>query len=193
MDKQNYELAEEDYINGMKYKEIAEKYNVSINTVKSWKTRYKWRRIKTKKVIKIKHKIINCNIEQNTEIKYEVWKDIKEYEGLYQVSNLGRVKCLGNNRNKKEKILSQAKNSKGYLYVHLSKNNKKRTVAVHILVAQAFIPNILNLPEVNHKDEDKINNYSSNLEWCTRRYNNTYGSRIEKAISTRMLKKVNEL
>ena len=116
----------------------------------------------------------------------EIWKDIKGYEGLYQVSSHGRVKRLGNNKTKKEMFLSPAPNDKGYLYAHLSKNNKKKTIAIHRLVAMEFINNSLNLPEVNHKDENKGNNHYYNLEWCDRAYNNTYGNRIIKMVNTRI-------
>ena len=88
----------------------------------------------------------------------EEYRDIKGYEGLYQVSNLGRVKSLGNNKSKKEKILSGYPSTGGYLQVILCKNNKKKPFSIHRLVAQAFIPNVNNYPQVNHKDEDKTNN-----------------------------------
>lgn len=118
----------------------------------------------------------------------EIWKDIKEYEGLYQVSNLGRVKSLGRwvykeyrgKRWQGEKILKQIKNKFGYLRVYLYKNGKAKCYAIHRLVAQVFIPNPYNLPQVNHKDEDKTNNCVSNLEFCTNKFNANYGTRNER-------------
>lgn len=104
----------------------------------------------------------------------EIWKDIKGYEGLYQVSNLGRIKSLIGH----EKILkSYNKNSKdktSYLKIILSKNSKTKAYLIHRLVAITFIPNLDNLPEINHKDENKLNNKVDNLEWCTRKYNIEY-------------------
>lgn len=106
----------------------------------------------------------------------EIWKDIKDYEGLYQVSNLGRIKSIKNNNIKyghyKDFILSQTdNNSFHYMRCGLCKNGKLKYYAVHRLVAQAFIPNTNNYLEVNHKDGDKSNNCVDNLEWCTRSQN----------------------
>ena len=123
----------------------------------------------------------------------EEWKPIKNYEELYQVSNLGRVKRIVfiNNicKKAKEKILKQRKTNAGYLQVCLCKSGKTRRFYVHRLVADAFIPNTDNLPQVNHKDEDKANNNADNLEWCTILYNNCYGARLRK-ISAAHEKKV---
>lgn len=110
----------------------------------------------------------------------EIWRDIKDYEGLYQVSNFGSVKSLNYNHTGKEKILSTGKVSGGYLSVQLYKNGKGKMYSVHRLVAQAFIPNPLNLPQVNHKDENPSNNHVDNLEWCDQKYNNNYGTRLQK-------------
>ena len=110
----------------------------------------------------------------------EVWKDIEGYIGIYQVSNLGRVRSLGNNKRKKDKIRKQIKTCKGYLRVGLHKDGATTWEYVHRLVAQAFIPNTGNLPQVNHKDENKENNCVDNLEWCTNEYNCNYGSKNEK-------------
>ena len=106
----------------------------------------------------------------------EVWKDIKGYEGKYQVSNLGRVKSLYLiNRQAKiprEKILKLGHNLQGYPQIHLCKDNKtSKSIFVHKLVAEAFIPNPDNLPVVNHKNEIKTDNRVENLEWCTQKNN----------------------
>ena len=104
----------------------------------------------------------------------EEWKDIKGYEGIYQISNKGRVKSLGNNKTKKEKILRPRKIN-GYFSVRLCKKGEKpKEFNIHRLVAEHFIPNPDNLPVVNHKDENKLNNNVENLEWCTVAYNVNY-------------------
>lgn len=121
----------------------------------------------------------------------EIFRDIEGYEGLYQVSNLGRVKSLehikggkcGSIRPVRERILKTGKRS-GYPSISLCKNGKKKSLHIHRLVAQAFIPNPDNLPEVNHKDEDKTNNSVTNLEWCTYQYNNNYGTVKERQIKS---------
>lgn len=116
--------------------------------------------------------------------RLEVWKDIKNFENLYQGSNWGRVKsleridCIGHHR--KERILKPKKDKYGYFQVNLWKNGKKKTFTVHRLVAEAFIPNPNNLPCINHKDECKTNNNVNNLEWCDNKYNNAYGTRTER-------------
>ena len=92
----------------------------------------------------------------------EVWKDIKGYEGLYQVSSLGKVKNL-----KYNKILKRTINKGGYMVVSLSKNNKSKKYYVHRLVAQTFIENNI----VNHKNFNKLDNRVENLEWCSQEYN----------------------
>ncbi len=114
----------------------------------------------------------------------EIWKDIKGYEGLYQVSNLGRIKSLAReysvNKGKRyigERIKNLRKDSRGhYLLVDLSKNGKSKTLLVHRIVAEHFINNPNNLTQVNHKDEDKTNNNVENLEWCDGKYNQNYGT-----------------
>ena len=119
-------------------------------------------------------------------IETEIWKPKKDYEGLYEVSNLGRIKSLGNgnSNNSKERILKPGKVKGGYLQVYLSKNRENKRFYVHRLVAETFIPNPDNLPFINHKDEDKTNNRVDNLEWCTREYNNNYGTRTLRANKT---------
>ena len=104
----------------------------------------------------------------------EIWKDIKGYEGLYQVSNLGNVKSL-NYRNKGEsRLLKLGILPIGYPVVVLSKNGKHATKYVHRLVADAFIPNHDNKPLINHIDGCKTNNAVVNLEWVTARENVTH-------------------
>ena len=107
----------------------------------------------------------------------EIWKDIKGYEGLYQVSNKGNVRSLHYG---KIKQLSIVKRSNGYLMVSLWNKMKRKHYLVHRLVAEAFIPNPNNYPQVNHKDENPINNSVDNLEWCTSKYNNNYGTRNQR-------------
>ena len=110
----------------------------------------------------------------------EEWRDIAGYEGKYQVSNLGRVKSLNYKRTGKHKILKLLKGSDGYFYIGLCKNGIKKNNLVHRLIAQSFIENPDDFPEVNHRDENKQNNKVSNLEWCTHQYNNTYLSKHRK-------------
>ena len=111
----------------------------------------------------------------------EIWKDIKNYEGLYQVSNLGNVKSLNYSHTGKEQILKPPTTKAGYLRVYLYKEGKKRKrFLVHRLVAMAFLDNSDNLPQVNHKDENKKNNCVENLEWCTHTFNMNYGTRLER-------------
>lgn len=120
----------------------------------------------------------------------EEWRPIQGYEGIYEVSDWGRVKRLKksyterNNRKAvhilEEKILKPSKYKKGYLFVTFVKDYERKIKKIHRLVAEAFIPNPQNLPQVNHKDEDKTNNYVDNLEWCDGKYNSNYGTRNER-------------
>lgn len=120
-------------------------------------------------------------------IDIEIWKDIKDYEGLYQVSNWGRVKSLGNGgTHKTSRILKSEKNTRGYLQVQLSKNGKRKWFFIHRLVAEVFLENPENLPQVNHIDEDKTNNRVENLEWCEHKYNMNYGTRNERISKTKI-------
>ena len=112
----------------------------------------------------------------------EIWKDIEDYEGLYQVSNLGRVKSSDTNR-----ILKGNKDRGGYLLVNLYKNSVSSTKKIHRLVAQAFIPNPENKPQVNHIDENKTNNMVSNLEWSTNKENSNHGTRTDRSSKTRSI------
>ena len=119
----------------------------------------------------------------------EEWRPLEGWEGLYEVSNRGDVKSVertawnkgkGCYRTVHERILKAHPDKYGYLYVVLSKDGKGKKCKIHRLVAQAFLPNTSNLPDVNHKDENKQNNYVENLEWCSRAYNNTYNGRAKK-------------
>lgn len=101
----------------------------------------------------------------------EIWKDIEGYEGLYQVSNMGKVKSVRRN------IILRQGITNGYKKAALYKNKKGyKHFLIHRLVAIAFIPNPDNLPQINHKDENKTNNCVNNLEWCTQEYNQNYGT-----------------
>lgn len=108
--------------------------------------------------------------------KRELWRDVVGYEGLYQVSNFGRVKSLNYHRSGEERVIVQRQDRYGYKAVNLSKDGVARQINVHRLVATAFIDNPDYLPQVNHKDEDKTNNAVDNLEWCTGKYNMNYGT-----------------
>lgn len=110
----------------------------------------------------------------------EIWKDIKDYEGLYQVSNLGRVKSLNYRHIGKERILKPLKAINGYLFVILYKDGKKDIFRVHRLVAETFIPNPENKPEVNHKSENKTDNRVENIEWIWHKDNCNHGTRNER-------------
>ena len=111
----------------------------------------------------------------------EVWKDIVDYEGLYQVSNLGNVKSLGNDKSRREKILSPGKYGNGYLYVILCRNGERKLHSIHRLVLMTFAPceNMENL-QVNHLDENKENNNLNNLEWVTCKDNINHGTRNDR-------------
>ena len=104
----------------------------------------------------------------------EIFKDVPAYEGKYQVSNLGNVKSLGNDKTRKERILKPGKNGYGYYHVTLCKNGNRKTMKVHVLVAMAFlghIPDGTHRIVLDHKDRDKSNNNLSNLELITQREN----------------------
>ena len=113
-----------------------------------------------------------------TPIKGERWRDIEGYEGRYRISDHGRVFSLLSN-----KLLSISTNNCGYkcVYLYAAGAGNYQNMKVHRLVAAAFIPNPSNLPQVNHKNEDKTDNHYSNLEWCSANYNNNYGTRNLRA------------
>lgn len=107
--------------------------------------------------------------------EFECWKPIK---GRYEVSNYGRIKDLDWHQMGITKILKPS--NERYSRVQLWENGKKERKLIHLLVAEAFIPNPYKLPMINHRDENTHNNCVWNLEWCTVSYNNTYGNRLKK-------------
>lgn len=109
----------------------------------------------------------------------EEWKDILGYEGLYQVSNIGRIKLLHFN---KELLLKPCFDGR-YYHITLFKNGKPKLYNIHRLVAKTFVPNPKNLPCVNHKNENKKDNRAGNLEWCTYKYNLNYGTSQKRRAS----------
>jgi len=117
----------------------------------------------------------------------EVWKDIPNYEGMYQVSNNGRVKSFRKSTKfhcKNEYFLKPTVINSGYGVVTLYKDSTRRKFLVHRLVAEAFLPNPNNYPQINHKDENKLNNNVCNLEWCSVEYNNAYGTARIRSVET---------
>ena len=116
--------------------------------------------------------------------KSETWKDVVGFEGLYKVSDKGNVYSVARKdsigRKSGGRMLKPAYNRGGYLTVGLCKSGKVKREYIHRLVAETFILNPKGFLEINHKDENKSNNESSNLEWCTREYNVNYGTRTEK-------------
>lgn len=119
----------------------------------------------------------------------EEWHDIIGYEGYYKVNNLGIIKSIArfdrNNHFHSEKILKQRIDKYGYFVINLCKDGMEKTYKVHRIVAQAFIPNPNNLPEINHKNEIKSCNYVDNLEWCSTKYNANYGTRPQRISAKR--------
>lgn len=108
--------------------------------------------------------------------KKEIWKDIKGYEGAYQISNFGRIKSFqGSDKYHKRKEIILSKGIRNtYEIIQLSKNKTRKSFQVHRLVAEAFLPNPHNYPIVNHKDFNRLNNNVDNLEWCTQKHNVNY-------------------
>ena len=120
----------------------------------------------------------------------EEWRSVPGYEGLYEVSNTGRVRSLDKydsmNRFLRGRILRLFTDGLGYLRAQLYSNSKRKSFLVHRLVAQAFIPNPDNLPQVNHRDENPSNDNVDNLEWCDGKYNVNYGTRIDRIRDIRL-------
>ena len=114
-------------------------------------------------------------------MKGEIWKPVRNYEGLYEVSNLGRVKSLNYNKTGKERIMKSYDNGKGYLKVQLFKEGKDKGYYMHVLVATAFCENPEGYTEVNHINEIKSDNRAENLEWVSHEYNLNYGTRNKRA------------
>ena len=114
----------------------------------------------------------------------EEWRPVVGYEGLYEVSNTGQVRSLDKYDTKgrflRGKTLKLLECTNGYLMIGLNKNGIRKVYLVHRLVAEAFIERFDGLYEVNHKDENKKNNSVDNLEWCSKKYNNNYGTKIER-------------
>lgn len=118
----------------------------------------------------------------------EIWKDMPEYEGLYQVSNMGNIKSFHKSKkhpNSAEHFLKSTLSSNGYYQVTLYKGDSRRKFQVHRLVAMCFVPNPNGYPQINHKNEDISDNRAENLEWCTAAYNNAYGTARLRGIITK--------
>lgn len=117
-----------------------------------------------------------------------IWKEIPGFEGYYQIATNGEIKSIPHIVSKgtrfehtsKEHPIKPYMDGDGYLQVKLCKKGKRSNHRVHRLVALTFIPNPYGLPEINHKDENKINNHPDNLEWCTKAYNTRYGTRTQR-------------
>lgn len=121
----------------------------------------------------------------------ENWKNIKQNPN-YMVSDKGNIKSLNYHNTKEERILKQQINRNGYNIIRINVNKVKKTLYTHQLVAQAFVENPDNLPIINHKDENKQNNCASNLEYCTKQYNDNYGTRNQRLSKTLKGKKKTE-
>lgn len=135
--------------------------------------------------------VINITNDRDNDLPNEIWKDIKGYEGYYQVSNLGRIRsidryiynpgCFGfPYQNIKGRIIKPYDQGSGHLQIILSKEHKCKNYYVHRLVMEAFTENPDNFPCINHKDENGYNNELSNLEWCDHIYNINYGTCIQR-------------
>ena len=113
-------------------------------------------------------------------IPRRIWVDIEGFEGLYQISNLGEVKSLITNI-----ILKPSLKYNGYQQVTLYKDHEMKYCLIHRLVANAFLNNYENYPQVNHIDENKANNCVWNLEWCSAKYNTNYGTGMTRQLNKR--------
>jgi hypothetical protein len=116
---------------------------------------------------------------------HEIWVDVPEYYGKYQVSNLGHIRSLNWRRMDIIKNLSPVTDKDGYQIVCLSDENSQKSTRLHRLIAEAFVPNPCNKPHINHKDENKANNLATNLEWTTVKENNNYGTRNKRVSKTK--------
>lgn len=130
----------------------------------------------------------------------EIWKDIRGFEGMYQVSNLGNIKSLsrkarisnGKYRTVGGQIITPMMCSGGYLEVNLYSHGKRFVRLLHRVVAEAFIPNPHGYPQINHKDENITNCAADNLEWCTAKYNANYGTRNSRMMENREFRPVDQ-
>lgn len=124
----------------------------------------------------------------------EVWKTISISNGLYEVSNTGKVRALDYQHKGETKELKLTKDKlTGYMRVRIKTNEGRIVYAlVHRLVAEAFIENEEDLPCVNHMDENKTNNDVANLEWCTYKHNSNYGTATERANKTRKIRRLSK-
>lgn len=117
----------------------------------------------------------------------EVWKDVPGYEGLYQASNLGRIKSLNFNGTGKEKIM-QPRTGNRYYMIALWKDGKRKDLLLHRVIAKTFIENKENKPFINHKDENCFNNSVDNLMWCTHKENMNWGTRNKRIAKNNSIK-----
>ena len=117
--------------------------------------------------------VLLFNMQEN-----KIWKDVDGFDKNYQISNYGDVRIKRSDGSFKQ--LKPTKFGKGYLHINLVKNGKQKSFQIHRLVAEAFVSNPKNLPIINHKDENPLNNCVNNLEWCTYSYNTNYGTRLER-------------
>ena len=161
------------YADCQSYRKLGKKLGISHMTLR-------------REIIRIKKIIMEEYEKMTTE-----WRPVKGYEGLYIVSNMGEVRSLPRmvamNYKGKETmayrpgvLLKQCVSNSGYKQVHLYKDGVGKPILVHRLVAMTFIPNPWDLPQVNHKDENRLNNRVENLEWCSAKYNGSYGERPSK-------------
>lgn len=127
----------------------------------------------------------------------ELWKPIKNYEGLYEISSFGRVRSLeriakwkNGHRLVRERFRVPCNDTYGYQHVTLSKGNKQATIKIHRLVCEHFLVNHSGLSQINHLDEDKRNNKSENLEWCTVKHNSRHSAKKLTAQSAELVKRL---